>query len=591
MRQLWTETVEERVVMLKRQYGASVRQAGHPPSISDAASRNPQQTTDKLFLNGFHAGFFLAAFLSALAAQFGCQRTVSDPPAARQVESGNTGLPETVPVDRTGEDPTGDEAAPSLAELLIDPGDREIVAAAPEKRPESTRKITKSETSTTGGQQARSPISDSRIQPAATRDTSISNPRSPPGKPPAVASSLGNNDELGLRTLRGRYVTLVTDLPSSAAVNELPLVFDRAVPQWARYFRVSPSDVEKFAMTGYVIRSKERFLANGLLPDDLPPFLHGYQRGESLWIYEQPSDYYLRHLLLHEGTHGFMKLLLGGAGPPWFMEGVADFLATHTWDGGILQLGQMPKSRDEVPYWGRIKVIKDSFADGKALMIQEVMRLDSREFLKVDPYAWSWAAAAFLDGHPSFRSRFRKLPKEVTDSTVRFTRNFEHQLLNDLRELDEEWQLFVSNIEYGYDFERAAVQRNPGRPLPVAGATVVIKSDHGWQSTGYQLKAGRSYRIRSSGRYQIQQKPELWRCEPGGITLRYYKGEPLGILLGNVRFDQARPGLANLVRPLVIGRRRVIQPEDDGTLYLRINDSPAELADNDGELNVRIELR
>lgn len=536
-----------------------------------------------------YAGFFLATFWCALAAQFGCQRSVSDPPAAQQAELANTGLPEMVSVDRTEEGPTGDDSGPSLAELLLDPGDREIVEVAPGTRPDLTRETAISAGSATSGQEA----SDSGNHPVATKDTSISDPSSPLRQRPAVVPSLDDNNELGLRTLHGRYVTLVTDLPSSVAVNELTLVFDRAVPQWARYFHASPSDVEKFSMTGYVIRSKERFLANGLLPDDLPPFLHGFQRRNSFWIYEQPSDYYRRHLLLHEGTHGFMKLLLGGAGPPWFMEGVADHLATHTWDSGIsiLRLGQMPKTREEVPYWGRIKVIKDSFAAGKALMIQEVMRLDSREFLKVDPYAWCWAAAAFLDGHPAFRSRFRALRKDVADSTVRFTRNFEHKLLNDLRELDEEWQLFVSNIEYGYDFERSAVKRNPGRRLPAAGASVVIKADHGWQSTGYRLEAGRSYRIRSSGRYQIQQEPELWWCEPGGITLRYYKGQPLGMLLGNVRFDQARPGLANLAQPLPIGRRRVIQPEDDGTLYLRINDSPAELADNDGELNVRIELQ
>ena len=522
-----------------------------------------------------------------MATQFGCQRTVSDPPAAQRAESGSTRLPELVTVDRTGEVSPADEGGPSLAELLIDPGDREIVEVAPVDRPDATRELPISAPSATNGREARR-VSDSG-HPAATKDTAHADPLSSLSERPAAQTPLGDNNQRGLRTLRGRYITLVTDLPSSAAVNELTIAFDRAVPQWARYFRASPSDVEKFSLTGYVIRSKERFLANGLLPDDLPPFLHGYQRGESFWIYEQPSDYYRRHLLLHEGTHGFMKRMLGGAGPPWFMEGVADHLATHTWENGILRLGQMPKSRAEVPYWGRIKVIKDDFAAGKALMIHEVMRLDAREFLKVDPYAWSWAAAAFLDGHPTFRTRFRALRQDVADSTVRFTRNFEHQLLNELRELDEEWQLFVANIEYGYDFERSAVIRNPGRTLPANGATVAIKVDHGWQSTGYRLEAGRGYRIRSSGRYRIQQEPELWWCEPGGITLRYYKSQPLGILLGNVRFDQAKPGLANLAQPLAIGRRRVIQPADDGTLYLKINDSPAELADNEGEVEVLIE--
>lgn len=530
--------------------------------------------------------FFLTTLWCTWAAQCGCRRTESDPPAVQQAKSDATGSAETVSVDRTAVEPAGEDGGPSLAELLIAPGDRGIVDVAPRPQTDSPR-----QTNSDGHLTNETQTSVGATHLAETQDAAISDPRSPVGHQPEIVTPRGDGNEAGLRRLRGRYVTLVTDLPSSVAVNELTLVFDQAVSLWARYFNVLPSDVENFSMTGYVIRSKERFLANGMLPNDLPPFLHGYQRGGTFWIYEQPSDYYRRHLLLHEGTHGFMKLLLGGAGPPWFMEGVADHLATHTWDNGILQLGQMPKSRTEVPYWGRIKVIKDDFAAGNALMIHDVMRLDAREFLKVDPYAWCWAAAAFLDGHPGFRSRFRAMRGDVADSTTRFTRKFQQQLLNDLREVDEEWQLFVSNIEYGYDFERSAVKRNPGRPLPAAGATVVISADHGWQSTGYRLEAGRSYRIRASGRYQIQQKPELWPCEPGGITLRYYKGQPLGRLLGNVRFDQARPGLANLAQPLAIGRRRIVEPQHAGTLYLKINDSPAELADNEGELNVRIELQ
>ncbi len=118
-----------------------------------------------------YAGFFLATFCCALAALFGCQRTVSDPPAAQQAELGNTGLPEMVSVDRTEEGPTGDDSGPSLAELRLDPGDREIVEVAPGTRPGSTRETTISARSTTNGQEA----SDSGNHPA-TKDASISNP-------------------------------------------------------------------------------------------------------------------------------------------------------------------------------------------------------------------------------------------------------------------------------------------------------------------------------------------------------------------------------------------------------------------------------
>ncbi len=537
-------------------------------------------------LNRLLTAIVLATFWCLLPAQLGCERTASHPPAGQLAEGEKSPLRDPISTDSAAEDFGADTRKTSLAELLIDAGSPQNLGVAPENTTDPVATVTTANTtepSPVNGGGTHPRISSADRQPAEPDSTTnLEPPRF------ETVAPLTGSEESGLRTLRGRYLTLVTDVPSSPAINELTLVFDRAVAQWSRYFHTSPADIENFLMTGYVIRSKERFLANGLLPSDLPPFLHGYQRGESFWVYEQPSDYYLRHLMLHEGTHAFMKRILGGAGPPWFMEGVADHLATHHWDGGVLQLGYMPQSRDEVPYWGRIKAIKDDFAAGKALMIPQVMRLDAREFLKVDAYAWCWALAAFLDGHPVFRDRFQALRNDVADNTSRFTRNFEFQLLNDLRELDEEWQLFVSTIEYGYDFERSAVVRNPGRPLPVDGATASIRTDRGWQSAGYRLEPGRTYRIQASGRYQIQQEPESWWCEPGGITLRYYQGQPLGKLVGNVRFDEARPGLANLVQPLAIGRGRTIQPEYGGTLYLKINDSPAELSDNEGELTVRI---
>ena len=143
-------------------------------------------------------------------------------------------------------------------------------------------------------------------------------------------------------------------------------------------------------MTAYIIQDKDAFRRAGLLPESLPPFLHGYQREAEMWVYEQPSDYYRRHLLLHEGTHAFMKWALGGAGPPWYMEGMAELLATHRWQDGNLVLGTFPQHRDETPYLGRIKIIREEMAAGRGKTLEEIMRYDDRAHLNVEPYAWCW---------------------------------------------------------------------------------------------------------------------------------------------------------------------------------------------------------
>jgi hypothetical protein len=153
----------------------------------------------------------------------------------------------------------------------------------------------------------------------------------------------------GIRKVPGKRLTLYTDLPAGRDIDELPVVFEQAFPQWCAYFGIKPSDHPDWHMTGFLMKDKARFVQAGLLPGDLPPFLHGYSRGQLLWLYEQPSEYYRRHLLLHEGTHGFLFSILGSAGPPWYMEGVAEYLSTHRWHDGQLTLGYMPKNRDEAP--------------------------------------------------------------------------------------------------------------------------------------------------------------------------------------------------------------------------------------------------
>ena len=47
--------------------------------------------------------------------------------------------------------------------------------------------------------------------------------------------------------------------------------------------------------------------------NEFPLFLaNGVTLGSDMWLHDQPTDYYRRHLLLHEGTHAFMIAFLGG---------------------------------------------------------------------------------------------------------------------------------------------------------------------------------------------------------------------------------------------------------------------------------------
>lgn len=410
-----------------------------------------------------------------------------------------------------------------------------------------------------------------------------------PPLPPVPAPDMQRLATAGIRRLEGQHLILYTDIPAQPEVDELPQVFDAAIEPWCAYFGVPVKRLANWRMTGYLMGRKERFQAVGLLPNDLPPFLNGYQRGAELWVYEQPSAYYRRHLLLHEGTHAFMSTQLRGCGPPWYMEGMAELMGTHRWENGRLQLAYFPQRREEVEQWGRIKIVQTEVAAGRALTLESITEYGPTAHLKLEPYGWCWAAAAFLDGHPQFRERFRQLPRYVRDDVQKFATEFWKLFDADRRALIEQWQLFVTELDYGYDLEREAIVYDPPGKSLQGPREVEILADRGWQSSGVRVEAGRSYQLEATGRYQIGTEPRVWWCEPGGVTIDYYRGRPLGQLLAATSdTSQALIGMTPLAHPEVIGTGTTWKAPETGTLFLRINDAPAGLRDNAGSLRVQI---
>ena len=284
-----------------------------------------------------------------------------------------------------------------------------------------------------------------------------------------------------------------------------------------------------------------------------------------------------------------MNFALGGSGPPWYREGMAELLGTHSWKRGQLTVGYFPKDREEVPYWGRIKLLKDELAAGRGQLLREVMNQKQTDHLRLAPYAWSWAATAFLNGHPRYRVGFKELKNNVTETSRLFSKDFEARYRSRIREMEEEWQLFILEIEYGYDLTRNAIQYAAGLPLPDGGRSAIVATDRGWQSTGIRLERDKPYRISSKGRFKVKKRPRPWWSEPGGITIDYWNGYPLGILQGVVRADNAESDLTSMGRPFAAGLSGKVTPTATGTLYLRINDSPASLIDNEGQVTVKVE--
>ena len=394
----------------------------------------------------------------------------------------------------------------------------------------------------------------------------------------------------GIRKISGKQLTIYTDLPAGD-VDDFPQYFDLALPQWQSYFNLDADQLAKWRMTAYVIQDKDLFRRQGLIDPSLPAFQNGYQRGFEMWVYEQPSDYYRRHLLLHECTHGVMNNLLGAAGPPWYMEGVAELLATHALVDGKLTLRYNPRTRDVVPYWGRVKIVRDDFAGNAGMQLMQVLQYDASAHQNVNAYAWCWAACQFLDAHPQTQKAFRAMQKHVRLPAEDFNRRLVEQITDWPRITNEQWFLYVQSLDYGSDVAASIVEYKDGQPLIAGGAQATIDATRGWQSSGVAVEAGKAYAIAAAGKFTIARDADgtPWPCEANGVTLRYHNDRPLGELLVAVREGEPPAGtIPALAAPLPIGARKSFTPKTSGTLYFKLNDSPAELADNEGAVTVRI---
>ncbi|TWT85675.1 hypothetical protein Pla123a_04820 [Posidoniimonas polymericola] len=415
--------------------------------------------------------------------------------------------------------------------------------------------------------------------------------------PPAIDAA--RLERQGLRMLAGEHLTLITDLPSDPEVDALPRVFDAAVPLWSERFGVDPQQTRGWRVQGFLIGDRERFRPGGLLPDGGESFPHGLSKGYQLWVMEQDAAYYRQDLLLHEGTHSFMATQLGGCGPGWYMEGMAELLGMHTWDAetGQLRLGVVLTDGPEARSVGRVGLLQEAVAEKQAFSIPAVMKIDNRRILPNRSYAWVGALATVLDHHPRYQERFRELSSHVLDPD--FNERFQAAYADDWSDLSLEWRIFITTIQYGYDIEREAIDFQPGKPL-ASTARSSIAADKGWQSTGILLEAGQQYQLTAEGKFTIAVEPtkgpegQPVESTAGGISLDYHNGRPLGVLLAAIDPRDAAgqkvsaTATGGFFAPVPLGAASTFRAPYSGTLYLRVNDSPAKLADNSGELRVTV---
>lgn len=396
---------------------------------------------------------------------------------------------------------------------------------------------------------------------------------------------------LGIHAYRSGRLTLWTDIaPEEAKL--LPALADPFYERLVSGLGPLPParDGREFHVYGYLMADERKFREAGCLPDDLPTFEHGRNRHNVFWMREQPFPYYRAHLLMHEMTHCFMLAPTHTElYPVWVMEGLAEFYAVHGVDAnGVLHTGFMPESAEAVAGFGRITLIREAIAAQRGRSVGAVLQLRPADFTEPEAYAWSWGLCHFLLTHPRYGEIFRGTLREAPGAG--FAQELARRFQPLERDLLSEWMLFVINLCYGYDTQRAAMQFQPGKPLADSAATCRIQADRGWQSSGIRVEAGQKYRVTATGRVTLAREPKPWVSEPQGITFRYHDGWPLGLVLLAIHSETGPTGGADdsLRKVLPVGRQTEFTAPVTGTVYLRVNDGWNGLADNRGEFGIAV---
>ena len=237
--------------------------------------------------------------------------------------------------------------------------------------------------------------------------TNESLPPQPVVRPPFVPPEhdLVRLEAAGIHRYESKSMILYSDIDPNVA-RTLPPLVDQLVPALEEYFQPLPpaSDGSPFRIVGYVMKDQLAFRELDLVPPNLPFFKTGRHRGYEFWMIAQETDYYNRHLLLHEATHCFMTILPGTKLPKWYFEGMAELFGTHRIDEDQqVTFRVMPNNREDFDGWGRIKVLRETMGQGNIKRIEDIFAISTIDPQKeVVDYAWSWALAYFLDHHPQY---------------------------------------------------------------------------------------------------------------------------------------------------------------------------------------------
>ncbi|MEP3479180.1 MAG: hypothetical protein ABJZ55_08040 [Fuerstiella sp.] len=421
----------------------------------------------------------------------------------------------------------------------------------------------------------------------------------------------------GLRKVESRRLILITD-SDDRALDQLPGLANQLFEALQEWFGELPpaADGSDFQVLGHVMIDRDKFRSAGLLPDESFTIRHGRHRRYAFWAGYPDTDYYRRHLALHEFVHCYMTCenRVFDVPPPWYLEGMAELFGTHRIEpppsdgftsaarptadqAAAVQatFGVMPESAAGFEGWGRIRAIREGFSDGDHDQLSE---LQIPTFEQVVPqvvavfespfqYSSSWAVCWFLKHHPDAAAVMPALAKQRTYPG--FLAEWERQQNDMGNRLAVDWLLFCEQLDFGFDADRCFPKHSETTPSPSqvkdGSATVRITAQQGWQDSTVVVRSGATIDFRCDGRCVMNETTKPWESTPNGLSIEYYRGNRLGQVVAVLVSSNGK----KITDRIPIGASAKFTANFDGRIWLQVNDAVSTRTSNSGKYEVQLE--
>ncbi len=392
--------------------------------------------------------------------------------------------------------------------------------------------------------------------------------------PPAAASkkSTGKPDGTGVAEYRSQHFFMTTDLSAAEAkeqLDRLETMLGLISEYWGR-----PS---RGIIEMYVAKDVNKF-PDGMLPADglrkianhegvtLTQTLTGgsAKPGGKAQVVDAKAVVYAyadRGVPQHEAVHAYCGQTFGRTGPLWYSEGMAEM-------GNYWRKGERAVNVHEAV----IKLIHSSTPKTmKAIVYNKEATNDSWE-----NYCWRWALCHMLTTNPNYSADFRPLGLDLLNDK---DTTFEQVYGKMANEISFEYLFFLEHVDNGYredlcsfDWKKRFVALRPG-----ATQTCKVLADHGWQASQATLVGGQEYEFTASG---------TWKLSKDGDALTAAgDSSDQGRLVATVMKD------FKLSDPIPLGEQGTFKAPSDGTLWVRCDDKWNELADNKGQITLKLKLK